>query len=272
MIVSAEALRRQAEAVKYDDEHGWFTWGVFDRLLAVCLVREAEGTVPQGLRRHLRVVRNRLSDMRTSAAKLEWLHGLRTAGHLEEIRWMYYATNDVTSFVTAARSLMDNLAEAYDAASTQPGTLPTSFRKLRQKLTNEPDGPMHSVMPAGIPDIVRACEWFVPLREMRDGVIHRSAETIVLPRSESISVIFAGGGAAPPSEDWLVGNNNLVNFEWFAAAVSARVHELLEDSAERIAALHFHGLEDNDLPGWSVHFGLETVDRWTRDLLHEMKG
>jgi hypothetical protein len=270
LLTSRASLERQEAAIQWDAD-GPYLWGEFERLLAAALMARDRSDTYAQLYRHLRAVQNRLTDIRTivtKLTKLDWMNGLRTTGELDDDDWMFFATSDVVAFLANTRGLLDHLAWSYRVSSAHPNQVSGSFRKLRASLVNDEHSPLDGNLPPGVPDLVRSCEWFESLRDTRDGLLHRDAKTLIFPGSDGITVALYGGGVMLPEGPGLVRDNDIVDFENMAAGVSARLHELLEESSAAIAA-HI-GLGEDSLPGWSRHPGLCVVAHWTQAYLAEL--
>ena len=264
VLVDSDSLRAHLGAI-HEDTEGPFVWGTFDRVLAEFMVRRGSEAPGQAGYRPMRAVANRLIELRTIPVKLSWMLERRDSGELDPYMWMFFATSDISSYLTNARSLFDHLAHAIDRTSTKPGTAPHSFHDLRTWVAKAPDRAALT-LGASIVEAVSAADWFDDLRDIRDELVHRDAETLVFPRTRRIAIAVSRGATDLITEDALYGSEDLVEFERLAAATAARIHVLLETVAVSIADRH--GLLDGkDLGGRNQHSGLAVIRHWTAEML-----
>ena len=265
MLVDVDALRHHLESINIDPEGPW-VWGPFEELTTgVLLARARGGDHLDPIRRELRAVANRLVDVRTVPAKLNWMLGQRDDGHLEPYAWMFFASSDVDSFLLTMRSLFDHLGSVVQLAATKPGSVPpSSFRALREWCLKGPDR-ADELLGAEIAAAVRECDWFMQLRDLRDDLVHRDAETIVFPEVPGIAVQIYKGAHNLLDEAALIRDDGLVGFDRLVAATTARLHALLGTLSAEVAARI--GVEDDGAPGRSQHSGLAIIRDWTDELL-----
>lgn len=267
-LVDLTSLRAHRAALQHDEE-GWFVWGALEALWAEGFLDRGKSERLDELKWHLRAVLNRLGGLRTIAAKLDWMLGERDAGNLAPDGWMHFASNDVLSFFSELRSLFDHLAAALAAAAPQPGGVPDrSFNRLRNWLSKDPQE-RGAQLGGEIADVIRSCEWFDEVREVRDGLLHRDATTIVFPDEPGVRFQVYQGADRLIEERGVLIRENIVSFERFAAAVMARLHSLLEAATISMAELMNVDLQETG-PGWSRHFGLEVIAQWTDEYLGMM--
>src|SRR4051812_44675723 len=99
VLVDRDALERHRSAI-HEGPDGPFVWGEFERLHAGCHVASALGRQEvDAVNRHLKAVANRQSDLRTVAAKLQWMLERRDSGDLDPMAWMAFASSDARFFL-----------------------------------------------------------------------------------------------------------------------------------------------------------------------------
>ncbi len=265
MLVSVDALLQYRAAIRHGD-NGPYVWGSFERLVTDCNVASALGrTAVDRPYRHLVAVSNRLTDLRTSAMKLDWMLERRDVGELDPMAWMLFAASDVNSFLTNVRSLFDHLARALHSTAPQPGGIPSfSFTDLRKWALREGLGQAAQIG-RDVLDLIVSCDWFEKLRELRDEILHHDARTLVFPSQAGIAVQVYGSARILIDEPALLATENLAQFERLASATMAQIHVLLEHSAEAMSAAV--PLYESVREGQSYHGGLGTLVRWTDSYL-----
>jgi hypothetical protein len=245
---------------------GCYVWGEFERLLMKCQVARALGRDDvDSVHHHLRAVANRLTDLRTCAMKLDWMVTRRDEGDLDPFVWMFFASSDVSSFLTNVRSLFDHLGRAIRAAAPQPRGVPQySFNDLRKwSLRNDLD--QVSQLGARQHELVVQCDWFDDLKRLRDDLVHEDAQTIVFPNEPGVAVQVYGGARLLIREPALMSSQNVAMFERLAAAAMARLFVLLDETAQAMSSTL--ALAEPSGRGMSVHSGLSVLSRWTDDYL-----
>lgn len=274
MLVDVNDLARHRAAIRNHDDR-WFIWGEFERLWLSCHLGRAMGRADlSDLYQHITAVHTRVRDLRTIAFKLDWMRQLRGAEQLPQEWWMYFAASDVVSFLTNVRSLFDHLAGAMADVANTPGRVAhRSFHGLLKWLSSSSER-RQELNPA-LADIVQsAAEWFWQVRRLRDRLIHHDALPLVFPGesfpgSPAIGVqVYEGLDHLLPSDSSLMLNDNVVDFRRLAAAVTARIHVLLEETA-----IVMRGGVNSDISasgGESYHPGLGTLADWTDELLSDL--
>lgn len=267
MLLNVDALKRHRDAIQAGDD-GPFVAGTLTALTAYAHIERAKGSEESDqLNRHLRATMNRRGDLWTIASKLDWMLKQRNAGVLDSSAWMFFASSDVNAFLFNVRSLFDHLAEAMRVAAPKPQGIPhQSFKGLQDWIAKHPEM-ADKQLGADVASIVAACDWFLPLRRLRNELTHYDGQTIVFPETPGIAVgiwnrrleDLVNEPALKDDE-----NENLLRFERLASATMARLHALVEDSAQAIADANGYNLEPN---AWSTHPGLEVVARWTDEFL-----
>lgn len=250
-----------------DDEA--YTWGAFDRLITDCHVAWAldQDAIVETYR-ELRAIANRLTDLRTVPMKLDWMLQRRDLGELDPFGWMYFASSDINSFLTNLRALFDHLARAMRCAAPHPGGIPRSFNGLRKWAARETNDQARQLGTRQL-GLVMGCDWFDELRALRDDLVHNDAHTLVFPREAGIAMQVYGRARALIAEPGLMLSESVVSFERFAAATMARLHVLLEESAEAMSdALP---LNEPVGEGRSVHGGLRILAAWTDQYLSTLQ-
>lgn len=257
VIVNQDALAAHRRAIE-ESEDGWFTWGGFEALYADLVVSGYD----KGLRRISRqftAIVNRQQQLRTIVLKLDWMKGKRDSDELGADDWMFFAASDVISFVTTVRSLFDHLARSFAEVATHRASVPKfSFNDLQRWL--ERDRSNSEILGEDLAELILADNWFEAIKAMRDDLIHQDARALVFPDTTPITFVVHGGTGALSSDPLLMYNENVANFERFAAAVLARLHVLLEASASAVRdrAAVGHGVGD----GRSLHRGLAVLADW----------
>jgi hypothetical protein len=123
----------------------------------------------------------------------------------------------------------------------------------------------HEVLGGDLATLVeQARDWFEVLRDVRDELIHYDARALVFPGAGIGVQVYAGARYLLRDDSALMLNQNVVDFRYFAAAVMARIHVLLEDAARVIRTRA--GL-DFGRQGWHRNPGLGILAEWTEQLI-----
>ncbi len=267
VLLDVDALKRHRDAIQVGD-NGPFVAGALTALMAHAHIERAKGSDEfDELNKHVRATMNRRGDLWTIASKLDWMLEQRDAGALDSFAWMYFASSDVNAFLFNVRSLFDHLAEAMRVSAPRPHGIPhQSFKDLQVWIAKHPDM-ADKQLGAEVASIVAATDWFLPLRQLRNELTHYDGQTIVFPETPGIAVGLWNRRLEDLIDEPALKddeNENLLRFERLASATMARLHALVEDSAQAIADANGYVLELN---AWSTHPGLEVVARWTDEYL-----
>lgn len=261
MLVDIASIERLRESVLLDGDDGPCQSSGLVRLSASCHIARAMGAEGlDGLSRQLTDITQRNWDLLTIVMKLRWMQERRDDGALDPMGWMLFAANDVNSFLMNTRSLFDHVAKVIRLESA--GQTPQSFHDLRKWVASDTRDTSHMLDPRLV-DLVAECDWFDDLRTVRDDILHRSANTTVLPALPYIGVqITKGITDRLLTEEELLDteNSNIVRFEWFAVASLGRIHLLLEELSHAVRELR--AIPDRGDGARSRHGGLAVVHEW----------
>lgn len=184
---------------------------------------------------------------------------------LDKESWMRFATINIKHFYIDYRSLFDFLAEAIGLVSDSPGQIPTSFNKLKKWINNKPN----RVIKLGedLAEVVRSCDWFEDLRDVRDSIIHKGALILVFPTKDKILFqIHDKNLKRKILEPKIIMNNeNVADFELYAGLYIGYLIAYLEEVSELIIS-HLN-LSINKLTSKSYHKGLHIIYKWIEKVL-----
>jgi hypothetical protein len=192
---------------------------------------------------------------------LEWQKSLISKGELDRLLGSRFAACDIDLFHVQYRSLFDHLAKIIGMLSGMTRSMPDSFRKLRERVDR--------LNAAGTIDnqlatVIRSCDWFSDMREVRDSIVHRDGRTLVFPEENRILFQVHEGFRNKVNIPEIMFNENIVDFELYAGLLAGYLIAYLEEVAE----LAKQRLDLRTI-GWdakSYHGGLPVIYEWIRKL------
>lgn len=253
-----------ATALIKEDDHGVYLTGpivgVKTALLVAFVHRRPKEL--EGLSSALSFITNDLSALLTILQRLAWYTDLRGSGQLAEEMMMRFAAADVDIFHVEYRSLFDHVANVLRQLSAAPGQTPSSFHKQMEWLKNPTNRSRFGETAA---EFVKSCDWFMPMCNIRNTIIHRGGFTIVFPQQELSFQIYLEGQKRVLLEG-VMANENVVDFRQYAGVY---VGYLLTYLAElgRLILCH-HGLTKRPAGSDKLyHPGLHVLRMWVKHVL-----
>jgi hypothetical protein len=212
---------------------------------------------------HLRLITYDLRDIERIAYKLDFFKYLWGSGGLTDGEWRMFAASDIDLFHFSIRSVFDSAARLIVEASGGPGQAPKTFTKLRNWLLNNPD--RQTRFGEDLAEVIISCEWFEPLRDIRDDIVHESAE--ILTFQEPGKILFM---LLPPHNTHhfiteVMFNENVVDFELYAGLYFGYLIAFLEEISSII--MERLELEDEEVPTRILHSGLGILSDWMNRLI-----
>jgi hypothetical protein len=264
--MDSDSITRLRDSIVLEDEDGPYQSEVFVRLSVSCHLARALGNDElDGLHRQLVDITRRKWDLLTIVLKLDWMRSRRDAKELDPMVWMLFAANDVNSFLMNVRSLFDHLAKVIRIVSGRQ--TPQSFNDLRNWVAKDTHDPSR-VLDERLIRLISDCDWFEDLRDLRDDILHRAAETTVFPELPYLGIqihkgitdrLIAEPGLLDPE------NANVAIFERFAIAALSRLHVLLEEVSSVVMELL--AIPDAGDGARSFHGGLGVIHQWCEEAL-----
>lgn len=202
----------------------------------------------------------------TIIRKLEWMHA-RTHSDAEAAHlWFYFATADIDMFHVELRSCFDQLARVVAGIARQHGVVPdNSWHDVLSWTRHKARAP--SVLGEQLCDLVLRSEpWFGMLRDIRDGIVHRGAQSLAFPTDKGIHFQVLGTQNILAQRRFLMDNENIIDFRLYASYHLA-LFWILADAISGIAfdtaKLPMIGLDGVR----SYHSGLDVLADWSKPLL-----
>jgi hypothetical protein len=263
---AAETLRN---AIQVDDRGGHYTSTAFDELLTAMTIARAQGAQPRVHAGHLVSAHDELWYALTAIQKVAWFAELWNSGDLPDNIWMFFASSDIVGFHIMLRSLMDEAGAVAASVGDNPGSIPDRFAKLQTWL-GKPGNDAR--LGPDLTETIRRCTWFEALRNVRDDILHRGGQALVmLERPHVLFQVHVGldNRIIVPA---VMHNENVVDFPRYAALVLARLHVFLEALAEAVSARDGAHTGSGGLGTKDYHPGLATLRAWLDLLLGEPDG
>lgn len=184
---------------------------------------------------------------------------------LDKESWMRFAAINIKHFYIDYRSLFDFLAEAIGLVSDSPSQIPTSFNKLK-KWTNKPNNVKR--LGNDLADVVRSCEWFEDLKDVRDSIIHEGDLILVFPTKGKILFQIHDKKNLKRKilePEIIMNNKNVADFELYAGLYLGYLIAYLEEVSEVIISRL--NLSIKKLTSKSCHESLHIIYEWIEKVL-----
>lgn len=203
-------------------------------------------------------------------ADLFWiLHRMRST-HLEvrdDLLYREYTGLDIQLWHTVFRSLLDHVAELIQEIPKKKKQSPPSFTSLYNDCRNPAKARLRGLIGPRLHSIVSMMSWYEVLLNVRDGIVHRAALTLVFPqREEGILFQVYEGKTSPaislPRE--FMFNKNIAYFEQYAAAMISELLLFLEFISKYIVVRY--SIPDSG-GVQSFHPGFEVYIAWAEQTL-----
>ncbi len=173
--------------------------------------------------------------------------------------WRYFASADIDLFFIKYRSIFDNIAQLIKTISK--GSLPRSFSELMKKAKSDN-------LPLGVEyvQLILKCDWFEPIKNIRDSIEHLGAETNVDYNRDRVLFVVSSldaGYIHLPGKNLIdipqIRENNFSNFELFAGIYVGYLIWFLEELSKLINKDLGFTLSSTDR---SLHPGYSTIRTW----------
>jgi hypothetical protein len=229
-MIDREFLLAATLAIE-EDKTGPCLHGELHRLNGALLLPPMNEQLPTKLHPPLQLVVADLWDVLTIIWRVEWQRELARDRQLDDTQWMYFAAADVREFHVGLRSLYNHVAWMIPHVALKHGQVPwTSFRKLR----NWTELPANAARLGELGQLIQACSWFDVLRTVRDSIVHDGAKPVVFPQLEKISFQVYSANLRGLRIEPLMLNENLLDFELYAAVLLGQTIGFLEKLAAAI--------------------------------------
>jgi len=265
-LCDADVLAAQSflDSIQRDDD-GFYTSSPFDELFGAAHVLWATDRAHGFPHRHLIAATEQFGHLTTLALKVAWLAEQRSSGRLDEITWMRFCGSDIVTFHIVMRSLFDEVSAMACRLAAKKRVAPDDFRRLQKWLDKK--GSHETQLGVELADAVRSCTWFEELRELRDDLVHRSAEALVFLEPGRILFQVHVGSDRRILMPAVMFNDNVVDFTSYSALMMARLATFLDDFAEAVFAILPTLSDERALPIQSFRSGLGTLKGVARGTL-----
>jgi hypothetical protein len=189
--------------------------------------------------------------------KSSWMRNLWSQGQIEDMEWYFFATSDINYFHIEFRSIFDYLARVIGETSNLPEKVSRSFEILKNWILKSRN---IIKIDSNLRRIILSCEWFNDMREIRDSIVHKGAETMPFFTKYRITFQVHQGLKNKISIPEIMYNPNVVDFELYAGLYIGYLLSYLEEISELFYRLL--DLEKTESKSKSYHPGLKTVRDW----------
>lgn len=240
-----------------EDEEGAFTWSQWDQVSVDALI----STRRSGSGPTFGYADKDWWTLLTILSKTEWMKGLHKHGHLDDIEWMYFAATEVDFFHVRVRSLLDHLAALLACCADHPKSVRTKFFDLKGFLQDPLKRKAFGQLGEGAHLLMQQTSWAEDLRQVRDDIVHRGADTLVFPDQDEILFQVHQRERRLVLLKGVMHNENIVDFRKYAATTLGALLLLREDLAP-ILRQGLHLSPDEPTQGWNRHRGLALLREW----------
>ena len=227
--------------IKETDRWFWYTNSTFDKFSEDMerTLRDSNIKIDEDLKvRYARMLgRSRpiTSDLRVLLAMLHqsiWQKEMVVKGHLDTEYNMYYGTALADAFITKYRSSYDTIAKAFSALTKYPNQAYTSFTDLREEKYKDNILRLYG---DDLAHLIQLCDWYNPLLEARNKLVHHNFQVMGFLFPRILFQIYTKDENNVPVKliniPEVMGSENLVNFELYAAVHIGYSFWLLEEFA-----------------------------------------
>jgi hypothetical protein len=267
-LVNVTDLNRFGQEIQFDDAASqWFNSGRFVELFLHATVSRHTSGQLRRLLNALNELSTRWNSALTISAKIDWLHDKRGEDdQLPNLVWMEFLANDISGFLGDVRAVFDCVRNVLKVAC--PTIQRQSLSSLRSRLAKDPSRAA-TELGDDIATLIGECDWFEPLKDLRDALVHQHTKLIVAPFQERIEFTLLDGPNELISDPELLSHEGVVDFHYFAAAVLSRLYCFVEGMSECVTSRI--PIESEMAVGQSVYFAYGTARHWTIELLNHIE-
>ena len=228
--------------IKETDRWFWYTNSTFDKFSDDIdrSLWDSDSKIDEGLRERyartlgrLRPIKSDLHVLLTMLHQAIWLKEMTFHEHLDTFYNMYYGTALADAFITKYRSSYDTIGKALIEIRRDRGHSPRqSFTELR-KICNENEDV--EILGEDLARLIQSCDWYNPLLDVRDEIVHRNLQVMGYLFPRILFQVYTKDENNFPVKminiPEVMANENLVNFEVYAAVHIGYSFSLLEEFA-----------------------------------------
>lgn len=257
-----KTLIERALNLLHEDELGLYLQSALLTLSAANRLGVHDDTFSFQLSRMIRTITWDMWSLETIIFRMDWHRDLRRSGTLPPELWQMLAVTDVVFFHVQLRIIQDTVAKLIGEIAGKPKQLPHSFSKLYDSL-----GKYEQHLQSDLAALIKAADWYPPLRAARDSIIHHRAHTTVYyDRDDDITFEIEAEAWPFVESDVLMKSNKIVRFEPYAAWLWASTQVLINDIAE-IAMRDRPRLQLSQIRSPA----LAVLKRWSERLLSQLE-
>ena len=230
-IVSAHSLIHGA------DDSFYHAGSFVDLQSRICFGAHSNRTLSIPCRLLTQVTQD-LWNLETLVFRLNWQKELFSGSQLDKSLWLQFAACDIDLFHVQLRSIFDYLAKLimfFAAKSGQVGT-EMSFRELQEWLIKNPGNAKR--LGVDLATVVADCHWFGLIRDVRDSIVHRGGMVLVFPEHGRILFQVNEGFRNKVHINGIMYNENVVNFELYAAILIGYLFHIISKMWQMYYALN----------------------------------
>jgi hypothetical protein len=246
------------------DKMGYFLSGQFVDLFGDLHVKVIQGDKQLSkLYTSIKHVSWNLWTLETIILRLNWEKWLWTNNKIPESQWMTFAACDIEFFYMKARSIFDHVARLIGFVSDNPEQVKfRSFRALKDWVVKKRNS---EIIGLDLAELVRSCDWFDHLKELRESIVHYGAETLVfLEKDRILFQVYSGRNPSILTKE-IMFNDNVADFELYGGLYTGYLISYLDEVAEVIRKRSF--LQESNINAHSYNMGLKVLAEWINRVL-----
>lgn len=257
MSINKQRLNLALSTIQMDGE-GHFSSGKYVDLIGNIHINAALRTELGQLSRCFSIIQQDIKNIQNIILRLDWQMSYLKRGELDQVLWMNFTACDIDIFHVEIRSFFDSLAKAISLVSDNPDNVPNrSFHKLKEWVEKNKN---ETIIGIDLAAIIRSCDWFDDLKEIRESLIHHGGYTMVFLVPDRITFQIQKGWKNKVFIPEIMYNKNIVDFELYAGLYIGYLMAYLEEISEIFdKRLNLQKLGST---GKSYHPGLKVIQNW----------
>jgi len=257
-MINKQRLKSALTRIHEDENGRLYCSGRFIDLGSGLHLSIASGDETYGnLMRFLGEIHQDVWNLETIILRLDWQKELIAKGELNDIMGSMFSACDIDLFHVQYRSLFNRIAKIIGLLTGRPGTLPESFRRLRNWIRKPENA---GRIDNDLAEFVASCDWFLELMSVRDSIVHRAGRTIVFPEKNRILFQVHEDYKKRLHIPEIMFNENVVDFELYAGMFVGYLLWYLEELSEIIERHVVMKKVGGDAQ--SYHSGLAMLRTW----------
>jgi len=233
MTIRKDRLKLALSTIQKDEDGKYFSPSIFVMSLTSLMINMQMGEKLPPIFSFMQYISQDVSNVETITSRLAWQRDLWSTNQLEVGKWMSYTRCDIDLFHIEVRSIFDYLAKILKRVSYQPEQVPDQGFNVLKTWLSKSDNNVTKLGPE-LAELVFSIDWFDDLKNIRDSNVHKGGMTIVFLERDRILFQTVKSYKNLISIPEIMYNENVVDFELYAAMYFGYLIAFLEDFAKAI--------------------------------------